>query len=113
GRKRTINQSSCNKDYSCVKGFCPSFVSVVGGRLRRASLPTIDERAFASIPRPPTATTAGSNHAIMVAVIGGTGVVTVTAVLAMAAHLESRHASVYDMTGLSQKNGAVFSHLRI
>ncbi len=111
GRKRRINQSSCNKDYSCVKGFCPSFVTVRGAQPRR---PQGVERAGAvDVPPAPVVPLQTDGFGVMVAGIGGTGVITVGAVLAMAAHLESRAASAYDMTGLSQKNGAVYSHLHI
>lgn len=113
GRKRGINQSSCNKDYSCVKGFCPSFVTVSGGRMRKPEATRIDERLLAELPVPVVAEIDGPSYGVMVAGIGGTGVITVSAVLAMAAHLESKAPSTYDMTGLSQKNGAVYSHLRI
>ncbi len=110
GRKRAIDQSTCNKDYSCVKGFCPSFVSVEGGRLRkpvRASLDDWPELPAPSLPdvvRP---------YGILVTGIGGTGVVTIGAILGMAAHLEGKGVSVLDMAGLAQKNGAVLSHIRI
>jgi indolepyruvate ferredoxin oxidoreductase len=112
GRKRAIDQSSCNKDYSCVDGFCPAFVTVEGGTLRRPEPAPLDAAAFASLPEPLVA-----DHdrtvSVLVTGIGGTGVVTVGAVLAMAAHLEGRSASVYDMTGLAQKGGAVLSHVKI
>jgi indolepyruvate ferredoxin oxidoreductase len=116
GRKRTINQSNCNKDYSCVKGFCPSFVTVYDAppKKRRAALDS--DSVFDGLPVPAMAGGRGSDAApcgVMIAGIGGTGVITVGAVLAMAAHLEGRAASAYDMTGLSQKNGAVYSHLKL
>ena len=111
GRKRAIDQSSCNKDYSCVKGFCPSFVTVVGGALRRPR-PTEDAERFADLPEPPLAARARP-LGILVTGVGGTGVVTIGALLGMAAHLEGKGCSVLDMTGLAQKNGAVFSHIRI
>ncbi len=111
GRKRTVNQSSCNKDYSCLKGFCPALISVRGARLRktRAEIP---EEVFADLPAPEAAALTGP-YGILVTGIGGTGVVTVGHILAMAAHLEGKGCSVLDMTGLAQKNGAVVSHLRI
>lgn len=112
GRKRTIDQSSCNKDYSCVKGFCPSFVTVRGGGLRKPEKAATDESVFANLPEPQSVDRDGS-YGVMISGIGGTGVVTVGSVLAMAAHLEHQQASVFDMTGLAQKNGAVYSHLRI
>jgi indolepyruvate ferredoxin oxidoreductase len=113
GRKREIDQSNCNKDYSCVKGFCPSFVTVHGGRLRKPPAPAVDLGPFAALPPPPQPTLEPRGWNVLVAGIGGTGVVTVGAVLAMAAHLEGKRASVVDMTGLAQKNGAVWSHLRL
>jgi indolepyruvate ferredoxin oxidoreductase len=110
GRKRAIDQSTCNKDYSCVKGSCPSFVSVEGGQLKtpaRASLeawPVLPAPSLPDIHEP---------YGILVTGIGGTGVVTIGAILGMAAHLEGKGASVLDMAGLAQKNGAVLSHVRI
>ena len=112
GRKRTIDQSSCNKDYSCVKGFCPSFVTVYDSEPKRSQFVEADDSMFANLPEPDGPAYDGS-YPIMIAGIGGTGVITVGAVLGMAAHLEHRACSIYDMTGLSQKNGAVYSHLRI
>jgi indolepyruvate ferredoxin oxidoreductase len=108
GRKREIDQSSCNKDLSCANGFCPSFVSVHGGQLRRR---TRTQSALPHVPEPPPPSSDACN--VLVAGIGGTGVVTIGAVLAMAAHLDGRRAAATDMTGLAQKNGAVWSHLRI
>ena len=114
GRKRKINQSNCNKDYSCVKGFCPSFVTVHDAQPRRRKAALNDDSAFAALPLPPVAGAEGQTpYGMMIAGIGGTGVITVGAVLAMAAHLEGKAASAYDMTGLSQKNGAVYSHLKL
>lgn len=111
GRKRTVDQSTCNKDYSCVKGFCPSFVTVHGGSVRKPEAGGISEDLFANLPLPEIRS--DENCAVMLAGIGGTGVVTVGAVLAMAAHIEGRYASSYDMTGMAQKGGAVYSHVRI
>ncbi|MEO8537312.1 MAG: indolepyruvate ferredoxin oxidoreductase family protein, partial [Betaproteobacteria bacterium] len=110
GRKRTIDQSSCNKDFSCVNGFCPSFVTVVGGTLRKPQKAASGE--FPALPEPTLASTAAP-YGILVTGIGGTGVVTIGALLGMAAHLEGKGCSVLDMTGLAQKNGAVVSHVRI
>jgi len=112
GRKREIDQSNCNKDFSCVKGFCPSFVTVHGGGVRKPKAAALDEGLFAALPRPASAPIAGS-YDLTIAGVGGTGVVTVGAVLGMAAHLEGKGVSIFDMTGLAQKNGAVLSHLRI
>ena len=112
GRKRAIDQSSCNKDYSCAKGFCPSFVTVYDAEPQRPQAVQSDDSIFAGLPEPERPAYDG-NYPIMIAGIGGTGVITVGAVLGMAAHLEHRACSIYDMTGLSQKNGAVYSHLRI
>jgi indolepyruvate ferredoxin oxidoreductase len=110
GRKRTIDQSSCNKDYSCVKGFCPSFVVVEGGTLRKP--PKAEAADFSSLPEPAHPAT-DEPYNILVTGVGGTGVVTIGALLGMAGHLESKGVSVLDMTGLAQKNGAVVSHVRI
>ena len=110
GRKRTIDQSSCNKDFSCVKGFCPSFVTVEGGTLRKPK--KAEALDFSNLPAA-TVPSAADPHNILVTGIGGTGVVTIGALLGMAAHLEGKGCSVLDMTGLAQKNGAVVSHVRI
>ena len=110
GRKRTIDQSSCNKDFSCVKGFCPSFVTVEGGSLRKPKKAEAGE--FPALPDPALAATA-EPYGILVTGIGGTGVVTIGALIGMAAHLEGKGVSVLDMTGLAQKNGAVVSHVRV
>ena len=112
GRKRRIDQSSCNKDYSCLKGFCPSFVTVVGGGPRKPAPAAVPDDAFDSLPDP-TLPAADPEWDVLIAGVGGTGVITVGAVLGMAAHIEGKGASVFDMTGLSQKNGAVYSHLKI
>ncbi len=110
GRKRTIDQSSCNKDFSCVKGFCPSFVTVKGGSLRKP-----DKVGAVEFPALPAVTPAALDRAynVLVTGIGGTGVVTIGQILGMAAHLEGKGVSVLDMAGLAQKNGAVTSHIRI
>ncbi|OAN56051.1 indolepyruvate ferredoxin oxidoreductase [Paramagnetospirillum marisnigri] len=110
GRKRAIDQSSCNKDFSCVKGFCPSFVSVRGGAIRRNA--EADEPDTAPLPEP-VLPAADKPFGIVVTGIGGTGVVTVAEVLGMAAHLEGKGVTSLDQTGLAQKNGAVMSHVRI
>jgi indolepyruvate ferredoxin oxidoreductase len=111
GRKRKIDQSSCNKDYSCLKGFCPALVTVHGARPRRraaaidsASLPDLPEPALPPLDAP---------YGILATGIGGTGVITIGGILAMAAHLEGKGAGVIDMSGLAQKGGPVHSHVRI
>ena len=116
GRKRKIDQSACNKDYSCVKGFCPSFVTVHGGGVRKAApskpagentevlFPAVTEPALPALDTP---------YGIMVTGVGGTGVVTIGAIVGMAAHLEGRGFGGLDMAGLAQKGGAVWSHLQI
>ncbi|MDP1980206.1 indolepyruvate ferredoxin oxidoreductase family protein [Undibacterium sp.] len=112
GRKRSIDQSSCNKDYSCVKGFCPSFVTVEGGKLVKSKTGTAKTDDFGALPEPQLPA-CESSYNILLNGIGGTGVITVGALLGMAAHLEGKGASVLDMTGMSQKNGSVTSHIRI
>jgi indolepyruvate ferredoxin oxidoreductase len=113
GRKRRIDQSNCNKDFSCIEGFCPSFVTVHGGRLRKADRTAADPSAlFADLPLPATPALDGAYN-ILVTGIGGTGVITIGALLGMAAHVEGLACSTLDFTGLSQKNGAVMSHVRI
>ncbi|HYM31329.1 MAG TPA: indolepyruvate ferredoxin oxidoreductase family protein [Candidatus Cybelea sp.] len=114
GRKRQIDQSNCNKDFSCVKGFCPSFVTVHGGKVRRAErkVAAVADDPFAALPMPKPASLT-EPYGILVTGIGGTGVITVGALLGMAAHLEGKGCSVLDFTGLSQKNGAVMSHIRL
>jgi indolepyruvate ferredoxin oxidoreductase len=112
GRKRKIDQSNCNKDFSCVEGFCPSFVTIEGGRLRRASTEAATPDEVASAPAP-TVPALDRPFDILVAGVGGAGVITLGAILAMAAHLEGKSASTLDFTGLSQKNGAVLSHVRL
>jgi indolepyruvate ferredoxin oxidoreductase len=111
GRKRTIDQSSCNKDYSCVNGFCPSFVTVRGAKQKKGE--GIAEPAdWPALPKPEVPLI---NHpyGIIVTGIGGTGIVTIGAIVGMAAHLEGKGVGVIDMAGLAQKGGAVFSHIRI
>ncbi|TXL63539.1 indolepyruvate ferredoxin oxidoreductase family protein [Zeimonas arvi] len=136
GRKRKINQSACNKDYSCVNGFCPSFVTVHGGKLRRAAgagagqAAGVQGAAQAGAEAPATSRTpiaqslaAGlpaaslpgidGSYAMLITGIGGTGVVTIGALIGMAAHLEGKNVTVLDVAGLAQKNGAVMSYVRI
>ena len=113
GRKRRINQNSCNKDYSCVKGFCPSFVTVEGGQLKKpkketkgapSGLPTLPE---------PVLPVAESAWGIVVGGVGGTGVITIGQLLGMAAHLEGKGVVTQDAGGLAQKGGATWSHIQI
>ena len=114
GRKRQINQSSCNKDFSCVKGFCPSFVTLSGGTPHKAQpsqASSLDE-AIEALPVPETAST-DEPYDILITGIGGTGVITVGALLGMASHIEGKGVSVLDQTGIAQKNGAVMSHVRV
>ncbi|MBI3506377.1 MAG: indolepyruvate ferredoxin oxidoreductase family protein [Proteobacteria bacterium] len=114
GRKRAIDQSSCNKDFSCTKGFCPSFVNVLGGRVRKPREKRAEGSAdpFAVLPAPQIPAL-DHPYGIVVTGVGGTGVVTVGALIGMAAHLEGKGVSILDMAGLAQKGGAVVSHIRI
>ncbi|WP_304177304.1 indolepyruvate ferredoxin oxidoreductase family protein [Phenylobacterium aquaticum] len=110
GRKRRINQSSCNQDYSCIDGFCPSFITLEGaGNAQAKAMPALTAE---STPLPVFETLEGVRNIVFTG-IGGTGVTTTASILAMAAHVDGRAASVVDMTGLAQKGGAVFSHVRI
>jgi len=117
GRKREIDQSNCNKDYSCVEGFCPSFVTVHGGAPRKGTVPNKGRASaaerLANIPMPTFATDLSQPWNILITGVGGTGVVTIGALLGMAGHLEGRGSSVLDQTGLAQKGGAVTTHIRI
>jgi indolepyruvate ferredoxin oxidoreductase len=113
GRKRQINQSSCNKDYSCVNGFCPSFVTVEGGGLKKPKKAAGAAGGdMPSLPMPKLPSTLNP-YGILITGIGGTGVVTVGQILAMAAHVEGKGAIVLDMSGLAQKGGPVMSHVRL
>ncbi len=112
GRKRAIDQSACNKDYSCANGLCPSFVLVEGGRLRRGKGLDAAGAGFAEPPEPALPGTA-EPYNILVNGVGGSGVITLGALIGMAAHIDGKGVSVLDMTGLAQKGGAVFSHVRI
>ncbi|HRJ67793.1 MAG TPA: indolepyruvate ferredoxin oxidoreductase family protein, partial [Alphaproteobacteria bacterium] len=115
GRKRQIDQSTCNKDYSCVKGFCPSFVTITGGDLKKPSAASVDdaiEAFFKDMPEPDLGDLS-EPASILVTGIGGTGVVTIGAILAMAAHIDGKGVTTMDQTGLAQKGGAVTSHIRI
>tara|TARA_B100000315_G_scaffold8128_4_gene8068 strand:+ start:1607 stop:5104 length:3498 start_codon:yes stop_codon:yes gene_type:complete len=112
GRKRVIDQSACNKDYSCVNGLCPSFVSVVGGKMRKNSPSVNTNGTWSSLPDPVLPQINGTYNIVLTGV-GGTGLVTIGALLGMAAHIENRGVGILDMIGLAQKGGAVLSHLRI
>ncbi|HEX2477790.1 MAG TPA: indolepyruvate ferredoxin oxidoreductase family protein [Geminicoccaceae bacterium] len=112
GRKRQIDQSSCNKDYSCLKGFCPSFVTVEGGALRKPRPAAGHDDELGALPEPELPAL-NESYGIVVGGVGGTGVVTIGQLLGMAAHLEGKGAAVLEMTGLAQKGGAVMSHLRV
>ncbi|MEQ9491573.1 MAG: indolepyruvate ferredoxin oxidoreductase family protein [Alphaproteobacteria bacterium] len=114
GRKREIDQSACNKDFSCIKGFCPSFVTVHGGGLRKPQPAGNGNSAdFDAIPEPHRADCTERPYNILVTGVGGTGVLTIGNVLGMAAHLEGKGCTVLDMSGLAQKFGPVMSHVRI
>ena len=110
GRKRIIDQSSCNKDFSCVKGFCPSFVTVHGAKLKKG-IGVAADQDVAQLPEPKLPAIE-QTYNIIVTGVGGTGIVTVGGILGMAAHLEGRGVGVLDMAGLAQKGGAVYSHIR-
>lgn len=111
GRKRQIDQSVCNKDFSCLKGFCPSFVTVEGGELRK-DRGGVGNVPFEALPEPGIAASADP-YGIVLTGIGGTGVVTIGAIVAMAAHMEGKGVAQLDIAGLSQKNGMVFTHLKV
>jgi indolepyruvate ferredoxin oxidoreductase len=133
GRKRRINQGSCNKDYTCVEGFCPSFVTVHGGALRKSASQTsqatgkveadfeVRSRSYEApalpadwrIPLPTIERPTNKATSILITGIGGTGVVTIGQTLGMAAHLDGLRCTILDVTGLAQKYGAVMSHVRI
>lgn len=116
GRKRRIDQSSCNKDYSCVEGFCPSFVTVLGGKVRKASgmsseklSPQVEEIPHPVFPQLPDT----GSYSLMVTGVGGTGVVTIGALLGMAAHIEDMGVCIVDQLGFAQKGGSVVTHVRL
>ena len=115
GRKRQINQSSCNKDFSCVSGFCPSFVTVEGGKLKKPAKTKLEPGSALDVnalPKPALPSTSNP-YGVLVTGVGGTGVITIGQIMAMAAHLQGKACSVLDMTGLAQKGGAVMSHVRL
>ena len=116
GRKRKIDQSSCNKDYSCVEGFCPSFVTVKGGKLRKLSgmsgddvSPNAEELPTPAFPELPET----GSYTLMITGVGGTGVVTIGALMGMAAHIDDLGVSIVDQLGFAQKGGPVVTHVRL
>jgi indolepyruvate ferredoxin oxidoreductase len=111
GRKRTINQSTCNKDYSCLKGFCPSFVTIDGGKPRRRAPAELGD--FGALAEPASLPALERPYNVAVGGVGGTGVLTIGALLGMAAHIEGKASMILDMSGLAQKGGAVLSHVRL
>lgn len=110
GRKRKINQSSCNADLSCVKGFCPSFITVEGAQVRK---PKVQKQALLDLPEPQPKMNLDQPFNIAVTGVGGTGVLTIGALLGMAAHLDGNAFMTLDFSGLAQKGGAVLSHVRL
>jgi indolepyruvate ferredoxin oxidoreductase len=112
GRKRTINQSTCNKDISCVKGFCPSFITVEGGQLKKKSKTDAKTNPFTlgELPDPQLPSTA-QPYGMVVAGVGGTGVITIGQLLGVAAHMEGKGIVTQDAAGLAQKGGATWSHI--
>jgi indolepyruvate ferredoxin oxidoreductase len=114
GRKRAIDQTSCNKDFSCVEGFCPSFVSVIGGKLRKQTASAQDWVVLAKTLAPPSIASVDRRpHNLLIAGVGGSGIITVGAIIAMAAHLDGCEVAELDFTALAQKGGSVMCHLRI
>src|SRR5258708_17500703 len=110
GRKRAIDQSSCNKDYSCLKGFCPSFVTIEGGQLRKKK--AVVQEVLAALPMPQLPAL-DKPYGILVTGVGGTGVVTIGALLGMPAHIEGKGAAGLAITRLAPKAGSVYSHIRL
>jgi indolepyruvate ferredoxin oxidoreductase len=114
GTKRAIDQSSCNKDFSCLNGFCPSFVTIEGGRLRKGKADKAAGVTEPPLPPTPALPSVGDQpFGVLITGIGGTGVVTIGAIMGMAAHIEGKGATVLDQLGMAQKGGAVISHVRI
>ena len=111
GTKRQIDQSACNQDFSCLKGFCPSFITLDGANPRKGTA-TVDTQFWGDLP-PPTYPDTQTPYNLIITGVGGMGVITLGALVGMAAHLDGKGVSTLDMTGLAQKYGAVFSHLRI
>ena len=113
GRKRQIDQSACNKDYSCLKGFCPSLVTVHGGELKKSTAEWLKNDQWPELPEPEVAPMMDTPWNIVVTGVGGTGVLTIASVVAMAAHIEGKGCATMNQTGLAQKFGAVVSHVRV
>ena len=109
GRKRAIDQSACNKDFSCLKGFCPSFVTLEGAQVRKEAATDLE---LPDLPEPELPTIDGT-HNVVITGVGGTGAVTIGAVLAQAAQLDGKGAGMMEMAGLAQKGGAVHIHCRL
>ncbi len=109
GRKRAIDQSSCNKDFSCVNGFCPSFVTIEGAEIKKQATAEVN---VGDLPMPQLPKIIGT-HNVVITGVGGTGVVTIGAVMAMSAHLDGKGAGMMEMAGLAQKGGAVHIHCRL
>ncbi|MGI9246573.1 MAG: indolepyruvate ferredoxin oxidoreductase family protein [Steroidobacteraceae bacterium] len=112
GRKRVIDQSACNKDFSCIKGFCPSFVTIEGGKLRKGKGVEVGDELFAALPEPATASL-DKVYGLLVTGIGGTGVVTIANLVGAAAQREGKFTHALDLTGMAQKFGAVYCHLQV
>src|SRR5207245_1236497 len=104
-------QSTCNKDYSCLKGFCPSFVTIDGGKPRRRAPADLGD--IGAVPEPTSLPALERPYNIAIGGVGGTGVLTIGALLGMAAHIEGKASMILDMSGLAQKGGAVLSHVRL
>ena len=113
GRKRAIDQSSCNKDFSCLDGFCPALVTVHGAKPKKIETEAETPNDFPPLPEPAVPRLGDKPFGILIAGVGGTGVVTIGAFLGMAAHLEGKGCGSIDMAGLAQKGGAVYSHIKI
>ena len=114
GRKRAIDQSACNKDFSCVQGFCPSFVSVIGAKRKKSTAAVEVPPHLSVLPEPDRPLlNNGRVYSILVTGVGGTGVVTIGALLSMAVHMEGNHFATVDQFGMAQKGGAVTSHIRL
>jgi indolepyruvate ferredoxin oxidoreductase len=112
GRKRKIDQFACNKDFSCVEGFCPSFVSIYGGELKKAEAKATSSSMMV-LPEPERLADLSKPYSILITGVGGTGVITIGAFLGMAAHLEGKGCGIIDMAGLAQKGGSVMTHLKL